>query len=65
MNAKDVGRLAKIAILLAASLGALSQLMPGAGAKGGRPSSETKRLCRKLSSSLLTRSYSALTLLRR
>src|SRR5262245_48333806 len=40
MNSKGVAHLAKIAIVLAASLGAKSLMMPGAGAEGRRPSSE-------------------------
>jgi hypothetical protein len=40
MNGKGVAHLAKIAILLAASLGALSQMMTSTGAKGGRPYGE-------------------------
>jgi hypothetical protein len=40
MNGKGVSRLAKMAILLAASLGALSLMMPGTGAKERRPSGE-------------------------
>ncbi|HEX2489600.1 MAG TPA: DUF1549 domain-containing protein, partial [Blastocatellia bacterium] len=42
MNGKGVGRLVKIAILLPASLGALSLLMPGTGAIGRRPSGESE-----------------------
>ena len=41
MNGKGVGRLAKIAILLAASLGALSLVMSSSGAKGRRTSGES------------------------
>jgi len=40
MNGKGVAHLAKIAILLAASLGALSLMMTSTGAKGRRSSSE-------------------------
>ncbi|MGH9835734.1 MAG: Ig-like domain-containing protein, partial [Blastocatellia bacterium] len=40
MNGKGVGRLAKLVILLAASLAALSLMMPDTGAKGRRASSE-------------------------
>jgi len=40
MNGKGVAHLAKIAILLAASLGALSLMMTSTGAKGGRPYGE-------------------------
>jgi len=40
MNGKGVAHLVKIAILLAASLGALCLMMPGAGAKGRRPFSD-------------------------
>lgn len=40
MNGKGVGRLMKMAILMAATVGALSLVMPGTGAKGRRPSSE-------------------------
>ena len=37
MNGKGVGRLVKMAILMAASVGALSLIMPGTGAKGSSP----------------------------
>jgi Protein of unknown function (DUF1553)/Protein of unknown function (DUF1549)/Bacterial Ig-like domain (group 2) len=40
MNVKVVSRMAKMVILLAASLGALSVMMPGTGARERRPSSE-------------------------
>src|SRR5262245_49046139 len=40
MKGKSVTHLAKVVILLAASLGALSLIMPGAGAEGRRSSSE-------------------------
>src|SRR5262249_5128009 len=40
MKGKSVAHLAKVVILLAASLGALSLIMPSAGAEGRRTSSE-------------------------
>jgi hypothetical protein len=40
LNGKGFAHLAKMAILLAASLGAVSLMMPGTGAKGRRASSE-------------------------
>jgi hypothetical protein len=67
MNVKGVAHLAKIVILLAASIGALSLMVPGSGAKGQRPSSEKDaalvRVMLEPSNSLISGAHQTQTLI--